>query len=133
MQEKKTLTGQIRSSKLQMLSQAPIDEHRQFIKRREPESRFKLDFACIKAIFDVDGVVQIVVQLGIKMDKQKAKQFIRRIWSRRRITIFFVIFVLIPAKFSLADSLNTQSQPHPHCIISIYLKNVGVLLLRPKI
>ncbi len=61
MQEKKPLRGQIRSRKHRRSSRARIDEHRQLIKRRERKSWFKLDFACIKAIFDVDKVVQIVV------------------------------------------------------------------------
>ncbi len=37
------------------------------------------------------------------MDKQKARRFISRIWKEWRITIFFIVFVLIPVKSSLAD------------------------------
>ncbi len=37
------------------------------------------------------------------MDKQKARRFIHRIWNQWRITIFFIVFVLIPVKSSLAD------------------------------
>jgi len=37
------------------------------------------------------------------MNKQKIRRFISRIWNDWRITIFFIVFVLIPAKSSLAD------------------------------
>ncbi len=37
------------------------------------------------------------------MDKKKAKNFIRRTWKEWRITIFFIVFVLIPVKSSVAD------------------------------
>lgn len=35
--------------------------------------------------------------------KQKVKKYIRRTWKEWRVTIFFVVFVVIPVKSSLAD------------------------------
>ena len=37
------------------------------------------------------------------MKKQKATKFIHRIWKEWRTTIFFIVFIIIPAKSSLAD------------------------------
>jgi signal peptidase I len=37
------------------------------------------------------------------MNKEKLKSFVLRLWKEWRITIFFIVFVLIPAKSSLAD------------------------------
>jgi len=37
------------------------------------------------------------------MNRKKAKQCILHLWNQWRITIFFIVFVLIPAKSSLAD------------------------------
>jgi len=37
------------------------------------------------------------------MKKQKATKFIYRIWKEWRMTVFFIVFVIIPAKSSLAD------------------------------
>ncbi len=37
------------------------------------------------------------------MKKKKVINFINRIWKEWRITIFFIVFVIIPAKSSLAD------------------------------
>jgi signal peptidase I len=37
------------------------------------------------------------------MNKQKVVKFISKLWKEWRITIFFVIFVIIPVKSSLAD------------------------------
>ncbi|MHC4619205.1 MAG: signal peptidase I [Planctomycetota bacterium] len=37
------------------------------------------------------------------MSREKAKKFICRLWREYRLTIFFIIFVVIPAKSSLAD------------------------------
>ena len=37
------------------------------------------------------------------MKRQKATNFIRRIWKEWRVTIFFIVFVIIPVKSSLAD------------------------------
>ena len=37
------------------------------------------------------------------MKKQKATKFIYRIWKEWRLTVFFIVFVVIPAKSSLAD------------------------------
>ena len=37
------------------------------------------------------------------MKKKKVTNFINRIWKEWRITIFLIVFVIIPAKSSLAD------------------------------
>ena len=37
------------------------------------------------------------------MKIQKAKRFIYRLWKEWRMTIFFIVFVVVPAKSSLAD------------------------------
>lgn len=37
------------------------------------------------------------------MKKQGAKKFIFEVWKEWRLTIFFIVFVIIPAKSSLAD------------------------------
>ncbi|MHC4458807.1 MAG: signal peptidase I [Planctomycetota bacterium] len=37
------------------------------------------------------------------MKKQKAKKFICSTWKKYRLTIFFIVFVVIPVKSSLAD------------------------------
>jgi signal peptidase I len=37
------------------------------------------------------------------MNKYKAKRFIRRTWKEWRLMVFFIVFVLIPVKSSLAD------------------------------
>lgn len=37
------------------------------------------------------------------MRKQKVKKFISRTWRQWRVTIFFIVFVVIPIKSSLAD------------------------------
>jgi signal peptidase I len=37
------------------------------------------------------------------MGKQKVKKFVRRTWRQWRLTVFFIIFVVIPIKSSLAD------------------------------
>jgi len=37
------------------------------------------------------------------MKKQKITKFIHRLWKEWRVTIFFIVFVIIPAKSSLAD------------------------------
>jgi signal peptidase I len=37
------------------------------------------------------------------MNKRKAAEFVHRVWKEWRRTIFFIVFVLIPVKSSLAD------------------------------
>ncbi|UCF43271.1 MAG: signal peptidase I, partial [Planctomycetota bacterium] len=37
------------------------------------------------------------------MKKVKVRKFVRRIWKEWRLTIFIIVFVIIPAKSSLAD------------------------------
>lgn len=37
------------------------------------------------------------------MKKQKVTRFIDKLWKEWRVTIFFIVFVIIPAKSSLAD------------------------------
>ncbi|MHC4624623.1 MAG: S26 family signal peptidase, partial [Planctomycetota bacterium] len=37
------------------------------------------------------------------MSSEKAKKLIWRLWKEYRLTIFFIIFVVIPVKSSLAD------------------------------
>ena len=38
-----------------------------------------------------------------KMKKQKIRRFIYKLWKEWRVTIFFIVFVVLPAKSSLAD------------------------------
>ncbi len=38
-----------------------------------------------------------------KMKKQKVTRFIYKLWKEWRVTIFFIVFVLVPAKSTLAD------------------------------
>jgi signal peptidase I len=40
---------------------------------------------------------------GGKMRKQKIAKFISKLWKEWRMTIFFIVFVVIPVKSSLAD------------------------------
>jgi signal peptidase I len=37
------------------------------------------------------------------MKKLNVRKFVRRVWKEWRLTIFFIVFVIIPAKSSLAD------------------------------
>ena len=37
------------------------------------------------------------------MKKLKVRKFVRRVWKEWRLTIFFIVFIIIPAKSSLAD------------------------------
>ena len=44
-----------------------------------------------------------MVYRGKKMKKHKMTKLIYRVWKEWRLTIFFIVFVLIPAKSSVAD------------------------------
>ena len=37
------------------------------------------------------------------MNTQKAKKYVARLWKEWRLTVFFIVFILIPVKSSLAD------------------------------
>lgn len=44
-----------------------------------------------------------MVYRGKKMKKHKMTKLIYRVWKEWRLTIFFIVFVVIPAKSSVAD------------------------------
>ena len=45
----------------------------------------------------------VIIDLEKKMRKQKVKKFVRQTWRQWRVTVLFIVFVVIPIKSSLAD------------------------------
>jgi signal peptidase I len=44
-----------------------------------------------------------IIFYGGKMNRQKVTKFIYRLWKEWRMTIFFLVFIVVPVKSSLAD------------------------------
>ena len=56
-----------------------------------------------ESAYNMRGIANRLVLKGRHMRKEKVRKYILRTWKQWRMTIFFIVFVIIPVKSSLAD------------------------------